>query len=29
MKFIRINMSDQTIAETDFPQKYMGLGAGG
>ena len=29
MKFIRINMSDQSIAETDFPQEYMGLGGRG
>ena len=29
MKFIRINMSDQSITETDFPQEYMGLGGRG
>jgi len=29
MKFIRINMTDQTITETDFPQEYMGLGGRG
>jgi len=29
MKFIRINMTDQTISETDFPQQYLGLGGRG
>jgi len=29
MKFIRINMTDQTISETDFPQEYLGLGGRG
>ena len=29
MKFIRINMSDQSITETDFPQEYMGFGGRG
>jgi len=29
MKFIRINMTDQTITETDFPREYMGLGGRG
>jgi aldehyde:ferredoxin oxidoreductase len=29
MKFIRINMTDQSITETDFPQEYMGLGGRG
>jgi aldehyde:ferredoxin oxidoreductase len=26
MKFIRINMTDQGIIETDFPKEYLGLG---
>ena len=29
MKFIRINMTEQTISETDFPQEYLGLGGRG
>ncbi|CAB1074708.1 Tungsten-containing aldehyde:ferredoxin oxidoreductase (EC [Olavius algarvensis Delta 1 endosymbiont] len=29
MKFIRVNMTDQTIRETDFPQEYVGLGGRG
>jgi aldehyde:ferredoxin oxidoreductase len=29
MKFIRINMTDQSISETDFPQEYIGLGGRG
>ncbi|MFC1819585.1 aldehyde ferredoxin oxidoreductase family protein [Thermodesulfobacteriota bacterium] len=29
MKFIRINMSDQTINEEDVPQEYVGLGGRG
>jgi aldehyde:ferredoxin oxidoreductase len=29
MKFIRINMTDQTVSETDFPREYLGLGGRG
>jgi aldehyde:ferredoxin oxidoreductase len=29
MKFIRINMTDQTIRKTDFPQEYLGSGGRG
>jgi len=29
MKFIRVNMTDQSITETNFPQEYMGLGGRG
>jgi aldehyde:ferredoxin oxidoreductase len=29
MKFIRINMTAQSITETDFPQEYLGLGGRG
>ena len=29
MKFIRVNMSNQTIAVQDVPQDYIGLGGRG
>ena len=29
MKFIRINMTDQTVSETDFPREYLGFGGRG